>query len=325
MRARRGIAARYIKAINCVKKSLGICEVRFLLHDFLRLTVIIPPLQMYGPQGQVLCFDISNFLLPPCGQRESAVLLFRFGRIIRDDPPSPAEGLTRKTFVPTVPVIPDVQTLKRLNHYGSPPFAVLAVDQTGSCCSHDACSVMFQMLFRFTCELNSSLRPLKENHMADLFRLSASEAAARIAKANSRPKHWCAPVSSGSMHGNRCNPMHGSIWTAILPWRRRGNAARAQPRSAARNSICGQGHHGHGRLRPPSTDLPSTRQPSYGGRGVRGAEPRSRRRAFGQDGDHRACQPNLHWETRPASCRTSRAYALAVAPAASAAAVGDSW
>src|SRR5262245_1630385 len=31
-----------------------------------------------------------------------------------------------------------------------------------------------------TVELNSSLRPLKENHMADLFRLSASEAAERI-------------------------------------------------------------------------------------------------------------------------------------------------
>jgi hypothetical protein len=31
-----------------------------------------------------------------------------------------------------------------------------------------------------TVELNSSLHPLKENHMADLFRLSASEAAARI-------------------------------------------------------------------------------------------------------------------------------------------------
>jgi hypothetical protein len=29
-------------------------------------------------------------------------------------------------------------------------------------------------------KLNSSLHPLKENHMADLFRLSASEAAARI-------------------------------------------------------------------------------------------------------------------------------------------------
>ena len=31
-----------------------------------------------------------------------------------------------------------------------------------------------------TVELNSSLHPLKENQMADLFRLSASEAAARI-------------------------------------------------------------------------------------------------------------------------------------------------
>ena len=34
--------------------------------------------------------------------------------------------------------------------------------------------------FGFTVELNLSLHPLKENHMADLFRLSARAAAARI-------------------------------------------------------------------------------------------------------------------------------------------------
>jgi hypothetical protein len=42
-------------------------------------------------------FDISDFpLVSPRGQRESAVLLFQFGRIIRDYPPSPAEGLIPK-------------------------------------------------------------------------------------------------------------------------------------------------------------------------------------------------------------------------------------
>jgi Asp-tRNA(Asn)/Glu-tRNA(Gln) amidotransferase A subunit family amidase len=39
---------------------------------------------------------------------------------------------------------------------------------------------MFANVLRFNRELNSSPHPLKENHMADLFRLSASAAAAQI-------------------------------------------------------------------------------------------------------------------------------------------------
>ena len=63
--------------------------------------------------------------------------------------------------------------------------------------------------------------------MTDLFRLSASEVASRIPKASSRPKLCYVPVSSGSMRGNR-KSKRGSIWTAILPWRRSGNAIEAR-------------------------------------------------------------------------------------------------
>src|SRR4029450_717019 len=37
-----------------------------------------------------------------------------------------------------------------------------------------------------------------------------------FAKANSRPKLWYAPVSSGSIHGNH-KLRHGSIWRRFLP------------------------------------------------------------------------------------------------------------
>jgi hypothetical protein len=37
----------------------------------------------------------------------------------------------------------------------------------------------------------------------------------------SRTRSPSIPVSSGSIHGNH-KSKHGSIWTAILPWRRRG-------------------------------------------------------------------------------------------------------
>jgi hypothetical protein len=44
-------------------------------------------------------------LVSPRGQRESAVLVAQFRQIIQDYPSRPAEGLTLKTFVPTVPAV----------------------------------------------------------------------------------------------------------------------------------------------------------------------------------------------------------------------------
>src|SRR5688500_13786806 len=49
-----------------------------------------------------------------------------------------------------------------------------------------------------------------------------------FAKANSHRKLWYALVLNGSIHGNH-KSKHGSIWTAILPWRRPGNATKARP------------------------------------------------------------------------------------------------
>jgi hypothetical protein len=58
----------------------------------------------------------------------------------------------------------------RAEDFGSVFF--VAVTTTARLCS--------QTSFGFNDEVYSSLHPLKENHMADLFRLSASEAGARI-------------------------------------------------------------------------------------------------------------------------------------------------
>jgi hypothetical protein len=118
-------------------------------------------------------------LVSPRGQRESAVLVALVSTNYSGYPSSPAEGLTPKTFVSTVPT---VQWFDRLTMSGSnfarpefiegcAPFkslkltvwgpdasvvpdvskvssVKLTVDRTGSSCSHSACAVIFANILR---------------------------------------------------------------------------------------------------------------------------------------------------------------------------------
>ena len=126
--------------------------------------------------------------------------------------------------------------------------------------------------------------------MADLFRLSASEAAARIREGELTSE----ALVRSCLERIDSRESQVKAWVhldrdfALAQARECDKSANRGPTS--RSSIRGQGHHGHGRPAHRVRIAHLQRQPSYGGRGVRRTEPRCRRRAFGQDGDDRVCQ-----------------------------------